>query len=118
MTSPYTGKQFTRKDALRLENAHDEILGLKKFVTERSIAYEEMLQLDINKGYGRNVDPFHVETKTNDAGADIEVFKIEVSYGDSWNTRYVPVAFVFSDGEFEKKYREAQEMLASFSPVK
>jgi hypothetical protein len=117
MTSPYTGKQFTRKDALRLENANDEIMALKKFVGERSIAYEEMLKLDVNKGYGRNVDPFFVEKKTNDAGVEIEVFKIEVSFGDSWHTRYVPVEFVFSDGEFERKYREAQEMLASFSPI-
>ena len=115
MTSPFTGKQFTRKDALRLENANDEIMGLKRFITERSIAYEEMLNLDVNKGYGRQVDPFFVEKKTNAAGVEIEVFKIEVSYGDSWNTRYVPVEFVFSTGEFERKYREAQEMLASFT---
>lgn len=117
MTSPYTGKQFNRQDALRLENANDEIKALKNFVIMRSIAYEDFLHLELNKGYGRNVDPFFVEKKTNDAGAEIEVFKIEVSFGDAWKTRYVPVEFVFSDGEFERKYLEAQKMLASFSPI-
>lgn len=115
MTSPFAGKEFTRKDALRLESANDEIKALKNFITSRSLDYEELLNLDVNKGYGRNVDPFSVEKKVNDAGAEIEVFKIDVSYGDSWNTRYVPVEFVFSQGEFEQKYRDAQAMLANFT---
>lgn len=117
MTSPYAGKKFTRADALRLENANDEIQGLKNFIADRSLAYEELLDLKVNKGYGRRVNPFHVETQINNAGVSLEVFKVEVSTGNSWMTRYVPVEFVFSDGEFEKKYREVQEMLSGFAPV-
>lgn len=118
MTSPWHGKKFDRQDALRLENANDEIIALKQFITKRSEQYEDLLELDINRGYSRRVDPFHVETRANNAGVEMEVFKVEVSYGDCWRARYVPVDFVFSDGSFEKKYEEAKSMVAHFYPVK
>lgn len=117
MTSAYAGKKFTRADALRLENANDEIQALKNFIADRSVAYEELLELKVNTGYGRRVDPFHVETQINNAGVSLEVFRVEVSGGNFSMTRFVPVEFVFSDGEFEKKYREVQEMLSGFAPV-
>lgn len=117
MTSPYTGKKFTRKDALRLEEANDEISALSQFVAMRSKEYETFLDLKVKEGYSRRADPFSVEIKTNDAGVDVEVLIVEVSMGDHTIVRCVPVEFVFSDGSFEKKYREAQEMLAAFASV-
>lgn len=124
MTSPYQGKIFTRDDALRLENAFDETKALKNFVTERFQNYVTMLgQAEGLKRYcGYRVDPFHTEKRKNSAGLEVEVFKVDVSlggdrFGETWESHYVPVEFVFSTGDFEKKYHDAKALLDNFAPL-
>lgn len=124
MTSPYAGKTFTKDDAQRLGEAFNETQALKNYITDRFVKYETMVgQAENIKRYcGYKVNPFQTEKRENNSGVETEVFKVEVSlggdrFGETWEAHYVPVDFVFSDGDFEKRYAEAKALLDSFAPI-
>lgn len=124
MTSPYAGKTFTKDDAQRLGEAFNETQALKGFITDRFVKYETMVGQgeSVKRHCGYKVDPFYTEKRENNSGVETEVFKVEVSlggdrFGETWESHYVPVNFVFSDGDFEKRYAEAKALLDSFAPL-